>query len=222
MPETEFRSLSTAALAQLQEVAVHSRSGCTQYTFERLAGSDFICEQQELFPGDMVYMPKGVIHYAIAGDEGSVHATFSLPHDEHTWLDLIAASCSGSASDSQCHTLLTYISAAADTPYGVGWQRLVSTSDVTDARSHVTELLVATQRHWFNRTQQLLLQHTSNARADPFHIPSAMMQDLAWKVASSIVTMPSENMLARERRRKISFSCDCDADCGCNSKWYLS
>ena len=44
-------------------------------------------------PNDVLYLPKGVVHTATAGDALSVHITISLKRTGLRWGDLFSAAC---------------------------------------------------------------------------------------------------------------------------------
>ena len=76
-----------AQLGQLQEIRRQKQQGCTAYEDEHLRGMR--CEQFVLREGDTMYMPKGIIHYALSGEQGSSHITISLERKGLAWADAI-------------------------------------------------------------------------------------------------------------------------------------
>ena len=81
-------SLSPAQLGQLQEIRRERQQGCTAYLDDHLKGMR--CSNFTLRQGDTMYLPKGIIHYALAGPEGSAHVTISLERRGITWADALA------------------------------------------------------------------------------------------------------------------------------------
>eukprot|EP00941_MAST-03F_sp_MAST-3F-sp1_P002189 g2189.t1 len=84
------RNLTNADLCQLQEIAKHNIAGCSTYTVE--GASTFECIDFELVPGDFLYMPKGVVHYAITNsdDDYAAHITIGLRRNGMKWIDVAA------------------------------------------------------------------------------------------------------------------------------------
>ena len=77
-------ALTPAAAAQLHEYEAHRVQGCIQYTRAQLAAME--CTQLTLVPGDVLYMPKGIVHYATAHAEGiSTHVTVGLHREGALW-----------------------------------------------------------------------------------------------------------------------------------------
>lgn len=76
-----------AQLAQLQEIRRQRQQGCTSYSDEDLRGMK--CRTFTLEKGDALYMPKGMIHFAISEDGGSTHLTLSLKRQGLAWADAI-------------------------------------------------------------------------------------------------------------------------------------
>ena len=90
VPDTEdARGLDEAQLAELYEVRRATPDGCHEYVEQDLAAMD--CTERTMGPGDVLYMPKGVVHMATTGDVASAHLTVSLPVQGRTWGDLFAA-----------------------------------------------------------------------------------------------------------------------------------
>ena len=77
--------MSTAHRAQLLEMQLQQHEGCTSYTDENLRGME--CSTFTLNEGDTLYLPKGIIHYAIAQEGGSSHITISLERKGLAWAD---------------------------------------------------------------------------------------------------------------------------------------
>ena len=82
-----IKQFSDAQLGQLQEIRRQTQQGCTSYTDENLRGMK--CSTFTLNEGDTLYLPKGIIHYAIAQEGGSSHITISLERKGLAWADAL-------------------------------------------------------------------------------------------------------------------------------------
>ena len=83
----DMASFTDAQLGQLQEIRRQRQQGCTSYTDENLRGMK--CSTFTLNAGDTLYLPKGIIHYAIAQEGGSSHITISLERKGLAWADAL-------------------------------------------------------------------------------------------------------------------------------------
>ena len=83
----DMASFTDAQLGQLQEIRRQRQQGCTSYTDENLRGMK--CSTFTLNEGDTLYLPKGIIHYAIAQEGGSSHITISLERKGLAWADAL-------------------------------------------------------------------------------------------------------------------------------------
>ncbi|EGD80129.1 hypothetical protein PTSG_13037 [Salpingoeca rosetta] len=79
--------MTPAQLAQLQEIRQRRQQGCTRYSDADLSG--MACTNFTLRAGDVMYMPKGIIHFALANEEGSTHLTVSLERRGLSWADAL-------------------------------------------------------------------------------------------------------------------------------------
>ena len=87
VPRKEIASdaqLSDAQRCLLQELARDSIEGCTTYRVEDTDA--FVCDEFTMAPGDVLYMPKGVVHYATTADSISFHLTIGLHRDNRQWV----------------------------------------------------------------------------------------------------------------------------------------
>ncbi|EGD78113.1 hypothetical protein PTSG_08991 [Salpingoeca rosetta] len=64
-----IKHFNPAQLGQLQEIRRQRQQGCTAYQDADLRGMR--CNEFTLRAGDTMYMPKGIIHFALSGEEGS-------------------------------------------------------------------------------------------------------------------------------------------------------
>ena len=102
------------------------------------------CQTFTLFPGDVLYLPKAVIHFATTDpDQVSAHLTVSIDRAERTWQELIttAALVADSAAASLVQSVL---SDAATTYLGMPWYMLPS-HDHEKACEELTTLVVGAQ-----------------------------------------------------------------------------
>ena len=79
-----IKQFSDAQLGQLQEIRRQTQQGCTGYTDENLRGMK--CSTFTLNEGDTLYLPKGIIHYAIAQEGGSHILYIDLHSSEYVTL----------------------------------------------------------------------------------------------------------------------------------------
>eukprot|EP00043_Microstomoeca_roanoka_P020267 m.242728 g.242728 ORF g.242728 m.242728 type:complete len:3263 (+) comp17138_c0_seq1:1001-10789(+) len=86
-PSSVVQTYNTAQLAQLQEIRRQRQQGCTYYDDRDLAGMR--CQNFTLRRGDTMYMPKGIIHFALSGPEGSSHLTIALERKGLAWADAL-------------------------------------------------------------------------------------------------------------------------------------
>lgn len=88
-PRVGGAALNAAQRCQYQEVLRRRKQGCTSYTDADLARLD--CVNLTMTAGDVLYMPKGTVHFARTSDVGSAHLTLSLNRDGAAWGDLLLA-----------------------------------------------------------------------------------------------------------------------------------
>jgi hypothetical protein len=83
------RPLSDAQRCLLQELVRDNIGGCTSYTVEDAAS--LACEDFTMAPGDVIYMPKGVVHHARThpSEEPTFHLTIGLHRKNMQWLDVV-------------------------------------------------------------------------------------------------------------------------------------
>lgn len=103
----------------------------TSYTMQDL--DRFDCEQFEMVAGDLLYMPKGIIHVALTSNiQQSAHLTVGLNHDGLAWKDLflqlistyletmdLPVSFTGMFKDEFSHRLLSTLGKLSETVAGV-------------------------------------------------------------------------------------------------------
>ena len=79
--------MSDAQRCLLQELARGNIKGCTSYSVDDVEA--LVCEDFTMAPGDVLYMPKGVVHYAqTASDEEAYHLTIGLHRENMQWRDV--------------------------------------------------------------------------------------------------------------------------------------
>ena len=73
--------------------------GCVTYSQDVLA-QHFDCTERLLRPGDVLYLPRGVPHFAHTDNSSlSLHATLALAHQDVTFPELVEAACAASQGD---------------------------------------------------------------------------------------------------------------------------
>lgn len=80
---------------------------------------DYACSTVVLQGGDTLYLPKGTIHYANAGDDASVHLTLALWRVNVTMDSLLGEGISRLASDNAAHAAHTMTRLATLQPFGL-------------------------------------------------------------------------------------------------------
>ena len=79
--------LTDAQRCLLQELARDNIKGCTQYSVDDT--HSLLCDDFTMAPGDMLYMPKGVVHYAVTDNATEAfHLTIGLHRENMQWLDV--------------------------------------------------------------------------------------------------------------------------------------
>jgi hypothetical protein len=117
--------LSDAYKAQMQEIARHNIQGCTSYTKRDLSKMD--CQQSTLHAGDVLYMPKGIVHYASTRDNTtSTHLTLGLDREGHTWRHVFRRQCQLAEADASCQQLEKLILNASLTATGLVWNDMAT------------------------------------------------------------------------------------------------
>ena len=101
------------------------------------------CETFVMEPGSVLYMPKGVVHYAeTRGEEMSVHMTLGLLQDSHTWQDMLMYGCLH-AKRTDCQQLEKAFKSLFANEQGVEWRDLIpfwrNTVDYHETDDHVSE-----------------------------------------------------------------------------------
>lgn len=91
MSKGDVGSLSAADIADIKEVAEANVAGCTTHEEESL--STMTCSNMTMVPGDMLYLPKGVVHAATTapGFDSTTHVTIGLIRDNFKYGDLLAS-----------------------------------------------------------------------------------------------------------------------------------
>ena len=109
----------------MQEIARHNIQGCTSYKKHDLA--EMACQHVTLQRGDVLYMPKGIVHYATTRDNvTSTHLTVGLFRKGHTWRDIFSRQCRATNSDVVCQQLDRQLLAFSSTPAGLIWNDLAA------------------------------------------------------------------------------------------------
>ena len=81
--------LSDADRAELYEIRKHHPDGCTAHTEEAINTEGMECTRHTMGPGNALYMPKGVVHFAhTSPDQTAAHLTIALPMKGYTMGDL--------------------------------------------------------------------------------------------------------------------------------------
>ena len=82
---------------------------------------DMRCQELVLHPGDVLYLPSGIVHFAETDDtSGSVHATYRLLQGDNSWLNRLVNACLQVSSRNSCSLLRSQIRA---NPMNFAWER---------------------------------------------------------------------------------------------------
>ena len=112
-------SMTESDAAEVLELKKHNPLGCTRVE-GALEDPELACKELVMGPGDVLYLPKGVVHTATTvNDTVSAHLTISLKRDGLRWGDLFSAVC-GRAPHAGCPALDRLATAV---PMGVAWLR---------------------------------------------------------------------------------------------------
>jgi hypothetical protein len=141
-----------AQLAELQEIEMDKFEGCTNYLLADLEA--MACETLSMEAGDVLYLPKGIVHYATtdADTTGSAHVTYGLKRAGHRWIDLALAVCKYELEE-DCSLLKSSLAAVSTMGMtgGLAWLQLataagaaVDTNEVHAACEVIDDLVLAT------------------------------------------------------------------------------
>jgi predicted nucleotidyltransferase len=99
------QNFSEADAAQLDEMRRHNTAGCSQIPRENFLHMPH-CFSPQMRKGDILYIPKGVVHQAVASNETSVHLTIAFPREGTTWGDYLLWAVENSRLDFDCKRVL--------------------------------------------------------------------------------------------------------------------
>eukprot|EP00750_Incisomonas_marina_P019621 INCI3595.3.p1 GENE.INCI3595.3~~INCI3595.3.p1 ORF type:complete len:721 (+),score=108.90 INCI3595.3:81-2243(+) len=84
----EWHTMSPAQRCMLRELQLDKVEGCTIYTVSD-TDSSMDCHEFDMHTGDVLYMPKGVVHFAETLDNVTAHLTIGFHRGNVQWLDLV-------------------------------------------------------------------------------------------------------------------------------------
>ncbi|EDQ92502.1 uncharacterized protein MONBRDRAFT_5112 [Monosiga brevicollis MX1] len=91
--ETAWPNPSPADLAQLYELRHANPDGCSNFNHRTI--EQLNCQNLTMLAGDMLYLPKSMIHVAhTKPGTVSAHLTYSLDREGGMWRDVISRACS--------------------------------------------------------------------------------------------------------------------------------
>lgn len=116
-----------------------------------MLNGDLSCDEIRMRPGDVLYLPKGVVHEAVSRTR-SAHLTISLKQDGLTWSDFFVAAIDGipaRVADGGLRELLaTALSdLSKSVPAGVAWQRVTPIAFLGSDAVFDEEALTVIQEH---------------------------------------------------------------------------
>ena len=142
---TKTQHFTVADAAEADEISRKNPSGCSVFADE-IARSDLRCTSIEIRSGDVLYIPKGVVHNAKALTSMTAHVTLSLNRKGFTWADGFLASLKG-ADAAATKEIVHMISST--TVAGVALNRPYPTHIASDVHNAAIE-------HHFDQLQSLL------------------------------------------------------------------
>ena len=101
------------------------------------------CDTFVMEPGSVLYMPKGIVHYAeTRGEDMSVHMTLGLLQDSHTWQDVLSYACL-QAESKDCKQLDQAFKSMFAQGQGVAWRDTIpfwrNDANYTITNEHVSD-----------------------------------------------------------------------------------
>ena len=64
------------------------------------------CAEVTLWPGDVLYLPRGTVHFATTdAEEGSTHMTYQLMTDSSSWLARVTSACARLQAPALCQSM---------------------------------------------------------------------------------------------------------------------
>ena len=182
------------------------------------------CQNFTLFPGDVLYLPKAVIHFATTDpDQISAHLTVSIDRDHRTWQELITTAAL--VTDNVAAGLVQEtLKEAANTYLGMPWYMLPS-HDHEEACRQLTELVLGFEP-WSLRS--LLRSTKKNVEwISPLATSQLLQQlgrcsnDLGKDLNGTMVTGKSlvhhTSLEIKQRQRRAVVNVNCGNTCICRS-----
>ena len=84
------------------------------------------CESFTLTPGDVLYMPKSIVHFATTNsNQTSAHLTVSIERKGRTWEDMARRACAATGSPA-CAAVEALLAQVVQTADGLPWYQLAS------------------------------------------------------------------------------------------------
>lgn len=163
--------LNEAEAAMELELAKHSPNGCSAHKNVKSDGT-LDCKSVKMAVGDVLYMPKGLIHEAksVAAGGLSAHLTIGLVQDGLTWTDLFEANAKrlsnvvASSSPAVASRLANAVNAVANSvPAGVAWHRALPVG--------ASQQAIGSLHNYYDdlgKQLQAAATATLNAATDPF------------------------------------------------------
>eukprot|EP00045_Choanoeca_perplexa_P018469 m.292733 g.292733 ORF g.292733 m.292733 type:complete len:3199 (-) comp17828_c0_seq1:4442-14038(-) len=221
----DFPNANQAQRAQLQQIAIAKNksravASCDNFDPQVLLRTTN-CQHFTLHTGDVLYLPKAVIHYATT-DPGQVsaHLTISIDRDDRTWKGLVttAALVTEHPAAGLVQEVLTK---AENSPLGMPWYMLPS-HDHTAACQQLTELVLGFEpwslrsflkhhKTWMSSfsTDRLLQQI---GRCD-----NQLGEDLHGKVLTNSKLVSNTSTEVKQRQRRVRVTINCGNSCICRT-----
>lgn len=188
------------------------------------------CRVVDLYPDDVLYLPKGVLHVAEAITNTSAHVTFGLI-GQRTCFDLAMAVCNRTLAAEDCQLLQRAWQRISSEPEAWSLQRQLPVWQLVDAESQAFLLAAynapfADPRSGLSTVLRAALQKEAKSYHDQAAIKRVMhgISQLPTAQASALTDLVSGELVSEEAktyvqrlRRSTPFNPPCGATCLCSS-----
>eukprot|EP00730_Choanoeca_flexa_P007844 TRINITY_DN12401_c0_g1_i6.p1 TRINITY_DN12401_c0_g1~~TRINITY_DN12401_c0_g1_i6.p1 ORF type:complete len:2361 (+),score=333.61 TRINITY_DN12401_c0_g1_i6:340-7422(+) len=201
--------MTDADKAQLAELQRESIDGCTSYTKRNL--DNMTCDTLIMQPGNVLYMPKGIVHYAVANDtEASSHLTIAIQRQGRTWMDVVNHHCE-ERNLAICATLSTALEQMRVSREGLILNDLASIQLLSAEQSRVA---FCKKLKTISELAYRRLIRENNAQAFPWQVKTSIAEEFAFisrcsgdtfSKFTSPLDVREQSQLSRARRRTAGF-----------------
>jgi len=129
--EGDSSVLTDADLAEIQEARIGKLKGCSNYEIDDMLNT-MSCTNFTMSPGEVLYIPKGIVHQARELDgETSVHLTIALGREGRSFKQLIEQALIAAKVDTK--PIVKFFSAQEDMSWASIFQRATKQLENSDA-----------------------------------------------------------------------------------------